>query len=79
MTLGLFKLPKGATVSTHRHENEQLTYVIKGTTIFHIDGKDIKVKGGEVIHVPSLAEHSVEVIEDSLSLDIFSPPRDDWK
>jgi len=79
MTLGLFNLHKGASVSSHRHENEQLTYVLQGKAIFDIEGERIEVASGEVIHVPSGAEHSVEVIADTLSLDVFSPPRDDWR
>jgi hypothetical protein len=29
--------------------------------------------------VPGGVEHEVEVIEDSVAIDVFSPPRDDYR
>jgi quercetin dioxygenase-like cupin family protein len=33
---------------------------------------------GEVLHIPSNVPHKAEAIEDTLDVDIFSPPRQDW-
>ena len=79
ITLGFFDLPKGSSVPSHSHENEQFSNVLQGKILFKSDGQEVTVKGGEVLHIPSGAEHAVEVIEDSRVLDLFSPPRDDWR
>jgi quercetin dioxygenase-like cupin family protein len=33
---------------------------------------------GEVLHIPSNVVHSAIALEDTVDLDIFSPPRQDW-
>ena len=74
-------LKKGAIVPQHSHENEQLTYILEGGLRFWI-GKDeskvIDVMAGEVLHIPSFVLHKAEALEDTLDVDIFSPPRQDW-
>ena len=74
-------LKKGAIVPRHSHENEQITYILEGGLRFWI-GEDeaqvIDVLAGEVLHIPSLVQHKAEALEDTLDVDIFSPPRQDW-
>jgi quercetin dioxygenase-like cupin family protein len=74
-------LKKGAIVPRHSHENEQITYILEGGLRFWI-GEDeaqvIDVMAGEVLHIPSLVQHKAEALEDTLDVDIFSPPRQDW-
>jgi quercetin dioxygenase-like cupin family protein len=62
----------------HSHHNEQISYVLEGELTFAIKGKNIVVKAGEVLAIPPHLPHRVEASEDSLSLDIFNPPREDW-
>jgi len=74
-------LKKGCVVPKHQHHNEQMTYIISGALRFWIgaDGADEVVVGaGEVLHIPSNVWHRAEAIEDTLDMDIFSPPRADW-
>ena len=74
-------LKKGAIVPRHSHQNEQITYILEGGLRFWI-GEDesqmIDVLAGEVLHIPSLVQHKAEALEDTLDVDIFSPPRQDW-
>lgn len=74
-------LKKGAIVPQHSHENEQITYILEGGLRFWI-GKDesqvIDVLPGEVLHIPSYVLHKAEALEDTVDVDIFSPPRQDW-
>jgi len=74
-------LKKGSIVPRHSHENEQITYILEGGLRFWI-GEDeaqvIDVMAGEVLHIPSLVQHKAEALEDTLDVDIFSPPRQDW-
>jgi quercetin dioxygenase-like cupin family protein len=71
-------LKKGSVVPPHYHENEQVSYVLKGTLKFEINGKQIIVREGEVLHIPSNVVHAAVALEDTLDLDVFSPPRQDW-
>lgn len=71
-------LAKGAVVPAHRHESEQLTYILEGALEFEIDGKTLVVAKGQVLSIPSNVEHKAVALEDTLDLDIFSPIRTDW-
>ena len=74
-------LKKGCVVPRHQHENEQLTYILDGGLKFWI-GEDEKevviVRSGEVLHIPSNVWHKAEALEDTVDVDIFTPPRQDW-
>ena len=71
-------LKKGAHVPKHQHHNEQVTYILEGALKFAIDGKEIVVHAGEVLCIPSNMPHEAWAIEDTLDLDVFDPPREDW-
>lgn len=76
--LGRLFLPKGAAVPAHRHPNEQITHVLTGALRFVVDGTEVVVHAGEVLHIPSNAEHIAEALEDTDEIDAFSPIRTDW-
>jgi len=71
-------LQRGALVPEHSHESEQLTYVLTGALKFTLDGRDITVRAGELLRIPSWMPHSAEAVEDTFELDLFSPIRQDW-
>ena len=74
-------LAKGSVVPRHAHENEQITYVLEGALRFWIgdEGAEVfDVRAGEVLCIPSGVPHKAEALEDTLDVDIFSPPRQDW-
>lgn len=71
-------IAKGAVVPTHQHESEQLTYIMEGALKLTVEGKDVVVRKGEVLHIPSNVPHSAVALEDTMDLDIFSPIRMDW-
>lgn len=71
-------LRRGAIVPEHSHESEQLTYVLSGALKFTLDGRDITVREGELLRIPSWMPHSAEAVEDTFELDLFSPIRQDW-
>jgi len=78
MMLAHVLLKTGSIVPAHSHENEQLTYILKGALKFDIDDREIIVREGEVLHIPSNVIHKAEALEDTLDLDVFSPIRQDW-
>ena len=74
-------LKKGAVVPLHSHHNEQFTYVLEGVLRFWIGDETAEpfdIGPGEVLHIPSHVPHKAEALEDTLDVDVFSPPRQDW-
>lgn len=76
-------LDEGSVVPRHAHDNEQFTYILEGALRFWLGAEDgeaeeLVVRAGEVLHIPSGLPHRAEALEDTLDLDVFSPPRQDW-
>lgn len=81
MMLAHVYLKKGCIVPRHSHENEQITYILDGCLRFWIGADEaqvLEVRAGEVLHIPSGVPHKAEALLDTLDVDIFSPPRQDW-
>ena len=81
MMLAHVYLKKGCIVPKHSHENEQLTYILEGALKFWIgedSSEEITVRAGEVLLIPSHVPHKAEALEETLDVDVFSPPRQDW-
>jgi quercetin dioxygenase-like cupin family protein len=72
---------KGGEVPMHSHHNEQITYVLEGALKFLLgteQNKEVVVRAGEVLTIPPHLPHSAIALEDTLDVDIFNPPREDW-
>ena len=84
MMLAQVFLDKGAIVPKHSHDNEQLTWVVEGALKFWLGDEgepgyeERIVSAGEVMYIPSDVPHKAEALEDTLDVDVFSPPRQDW-
>jgi quercetin dioxygenase-like cupin family protein len=71
-------LKKDAVVPLHSHESEQITYILEGALKFELQGREVVVRKGEVLMIPSNVPHRAVALEDTLDLDVFSPIRHDW-
>ncbi len=74
-------LAKGAIVPKHAHHNEQLTYILEGLLRFRLGDDEshvVDVHAGEVLAIPPNVPHTAEALEDTLDVDVFTPPREDW-
>jgi quercetin dioxygenase-like cupin family protein len=84
MMLAQVYIKKGSIVPKHSHENEQLTWIQEGALRFWIGNEGAPgyeervVSAGEVMYIPSNVPHMAEALEDTLDVDVFSPPRQDW-
>jgi quercetin dioxygenase-like cupin family protein len=81
MMLAHVYLAKGCIVPKHSHANEQLTYILEGALHFWLgedQTEEVIVRAGEVLHIPSNLPHKAVALEDTLDVDIFDPPREDW-
>ena len=71
-------LKKGALVPVHAHDSEQMTYVLQGALRAIVHGDEVVVREGEILHVPPGVPHQAEAIEDTFTLDLFCPIRQEW-
>ena len=72
------RLDAGSRLPVHQHPQEQITHVITGRLRMLVAGTPHELGPGESIYLPGNTPHGVETIEDSLVIDTFSPPRDDY-
>jgi len=75
-------LKQGAIVPLHQHHNEQVSYILEGALKFILKtdtgDQEITVRAGEVLCIPPNLPHEAHALEDTIDLDIFNPPRQDW-
>ncbi len=71
-------LKRGALVPQHAHDSEQMTWVLEGALRMLVGGEEVTIRIGEVAHIPSGVKHQAEALDDTLSLDVFSPIRQEW-
>ena len=69
---------KDCVVPLHHHESEQISVVLQGALKFELEGREVMVRAGEVLVIPSNVPHSALAIEDTVGIDVFSPIRHDW-
>ena len=78
--LSLVTLEPGSQVGLHKHPHEQAGYVVEGEFEFTIGDEKRLVKPGDMYIIPGNTEHAVLLVKKhSVALDIFAPPRDEYK
>jgi len=73
------ELHKGAVVPSHTHPHEQIGYLSRGRLLFRIGDEERELAEGDSWCVPSNVPHVVTALEDSIAIDIFSPPREEYR
>jgi quercetin dioxygenase-like cupin family protein len=73
-----FHFDKGAIIATHHHVHEQISHIISGRIEFTVGDETQIMKAGDVLYIPSNVPHSAVILEDTVNLEIFSPPREDF-
>lgn len=74
-------LKKGDDVPQHSHNNEQITYILEGALRFWLGAqgeRELIVRAGEILVIPPDLPHRALALEDTLNVDVFDPPRQDW-
>jgi quercetin dioxygenase-like cupin family protein len=73
-----FRFKAGAEVPTHSHPHEQVGYVVSGRVIMTIGANNYELLAGDSYAVPSGIAHSARIIDETIIIDTFSPPREDY-
>ncbi len=74
-------LEAGQSAPAHNHPHEQFGYVVSGELTVNVGDESQVLRAGDLYYVPSDVPHSVQVSPDGPVelMDIFSPPREEYK
>jgi quercetin dioxygenase-like cupin family protein len=72
-------LEKGAVVPFHSHPHEQIGYLASGRVLFELGDERRELGPGDSWLVPPNVLHQVTALEPSLAIDVFSPPREEYR
>ena len=78
MMLAQIFVPKGVSFPAHKISSEQITIYVKGGAVYQSEHGKTEAREGDILYIPAGTEHRDEVTEDTIVLDVFSPPRKDW-
>jgi len=68
-----------SVVPEHAHSNEQLSYVVQGSLVVEMLGETYTLNTGDSLLIPSQTPHNATAPDGAVVIDIFSPPREDFK
>jgi quercetin dioxygenase-like cupin family protein len=72
------KFKKDAAGDQHSHPHEQISYVIKGSFEFIMEGNKYILNAGDSYYVKPDAVHGIKALVDSVLIDVFTPQREDF-
>jgi quercetin dioxygenase-like cupin family protein len=79
VTVGFVDLDPNVLVPEHRHENEQVGFVQRGSVMMTIAGEARELPVGGTYRIPSNVPHSAKAGAGGASVvDVFAPVRADW-
>jgi len=73
-----FRLQKGNSIPAHNHPYEQTGYVVSGQLNIRIADEWFLANAGDSWCIAENIEHEVEILDDSVVLELFSPVRPDY-
>ena len=78
LTFCLYHLKAGLTFPAHQHSQEQMAYIVKGKVEFSMGDRGDKhiFKEGMFFSFGPNVKHGARFLEESIVLDVFSPPMD---
>jgi quercetin dioxygenase-like cupin family protein len=80
ITMAIVDLQPNAVSPEHRHENEQLGFIIKGSMTMRIGTEVRELHPGDTYAIPSNVEHGAAAGPEGATLtDVFAPVRADWE
>ena len=72
------RLEAGSRMPEHKHSQEQIVHILEGRMKLIVAGAPHELRRGESFYLAANVPHGVETMEDTMVLDTFSPPRDDY-
>jgi quercetin dioxygenase-like cupin family protein len=78
LTVARIVLQQGCVVPEHKHINEQCSQIVEGELIFYFPDREVRAVAGDVLAIASNESHRVVAVKDTVAIDTFTPPRQDW-
>jgi quercetin dioxygenase-like cupin family protein len=79
MMLVEVRAQSGVVLPTHIHPHEQVGYVVSGEMVMTIEGVENVVRAGDSYAIGSDIPHSARFLVKTVVIDVFSPPREDYR
>lgn len=79
VTVAKLEVMKGEVTQTHSHDTEEVIFVLQGSWVFHLPDGDVVLGDNHMLRIPAGVEHSSEVLEDTIAVDVCSKNRPDWR
>ena len=70
---------KENVIPFHSHPNEQTGYILSGRIRVLTRDSRHELDPGDTYAIPANIEHSIEIIEDAEEVQVFTPPREDFR
>ena len=74
-----FRAEAGVEIPAHSHPHQQIGYVASGEVAITIDGLTTHCKVGDCWSIPGGVTHSATFLTESIVVECFSPPREDYR
>jgi quercetin dioxygenase-like cupin family protein len=78
LTLARLEAKQGSVTHSHRHDHEEVILLLKGSWRFQLPTGTVTLYPNQVLTIPRGVEHSSEVLEDVIAIDVCTPQRKDW-
>jgi quercetin dioxygenase-like cupin family protein len=80
MMLSVVDIAPRAVVEEHAHPHEQVGMVLAGRAIFFIGSEQKTLQAGDLYRIPGHVRHKVVALDEPVrALDIFCPPREEYR
>jgi quercetin dioxygenase-like cupin family protein len=73
-----FRMEADSVLPRHSHPHEQTGYLVTGRIRLTIGEQTFEALPGDCWCIPGDTEHSAEILEDSLAVEVFSPVREEY-
>jgi quercetin dioxygenase-like cupin family protein len=74
-----WSMKAGAYAAPHAHPHEQSFWILSGRMDLRVGDQKHRCEGGAVGVIPGGAEHEAWFPEDTELIDVFAPPREDFR
>src|SRR5262245_54959230 len=69
---------KGAVAARHSHPHEQIVVMVQGKLRLIVGDVETVMVRDDIVVIPPNTPHEAQALEDTVVIDIFSPPREDF-
>ena len=79
ITQGRVDIEPGAAIPDHSHRHEQWTLLLSGSFKLTVSGVSHVLQPGQMLYIAPYERHSARALTACVVLDVFHPPRDDYR